>query len=671
MLFVMRPFFARVALSLITLICPEVCRPQTVDWLDNFEWRRPLPQGNSLYDITEGTDRIIAVGAHNTIVASTNGTNWAVQRLTLSDYCSAIRFGNNKFVALLSVRPMVSSNGVDWSIGSPLPRSVGTLLFENGEFIAFGSGLLTSKEGIVWEDRTPTNSAGFTTAAFGNGVLVSVSSSWPQGIVRRSSTFVDWEQFSIPTSDQLMSIAFGNGLFVVLATDGHIDGDRYCNGSTVFTSTDGKNWVRSYTNNCSGFFRLAYGGGLFVAAGDGVVATSADAIHWSEHPAAVPSYPLNLCFVRNSFYVLGYGGALVKSTDGTNWISQTHHAGFYFSSIATGNGVFVVVGGNGTILRSNDGREWSEPSSPTTNFLRAVAHTGKKFVAVGERATVLASMDGDAWRKVPTQVKVDLRGIASGDGKIVAVGGDTNAVVLLSTNLDQWVTISLTNQVPFFTATYGGGLFVAAGGRYIETSTNGINWTLRGTAGGRYTGFAQSLFAKGTFVVAGSWEPGGSHVDPIIWYSTDGTAWKGANLPGGLQSNPLDFIGFANETFVATLMRGTVLTSSDGINWKQRAKPLGSEDSITVISDGRTVIGMGRAGTILQFLPYLYVDAPQMQPKWFGLHAHTPNGTVYRFQTSSNLVDWNDRPSAAYQGDVTFIDVDRNVPARFYRLISP
>lgn len=47
--------------------------PDSVHALDNWHWRNPLPQGNTLFGVTYGNGTFVAVADYGTIITSPDG----------------------------------------------------------------------------------------------------------------------------------------------------------------------------------------------------------------------------------------------------------------------------------------------------------------------------------------------------------------------------------------------------------------------------------------------------------------------------------------------------------------------------------------------------------------------------------------------------------------------
>jgi len=118
---------------------------------------------------------------------------------------------------------------------------------------------------------------------------------------------------------------------------------------------------------------VAYGNGLFVAVGGGVILTSPDGVSWRAQ--ALPNNSLNGATYGNGTFVVvgGYSGlwssagVILTSPDGVSWTARASGTGNYLFGVAYGNGLFVAVGPGGTILTSLDGVNWTRQTPPTGN----------------------------------------------------------------------------------------------------------------------------------------------------------------------------------------------------------------------------------------------------------------------------------------------------------------
>ena len=114
-----------------------------------------------------------------------------------------------------------------------------------------------------------------------------------------------------------------------------------------------------------------------------------------------------------------------------------------------------------------------------------------------------------------------VRGIAFGDGLFVARGYDTNS--LTSTDGVHWTRHSLGGSIlTAFSAAYGNGRFVFTGHNGFGVTTNGIHWSYA-QPGGFFWGW-EVVFADGRFVAVGIARESPIY-DSAILTSTDGLNW--------------------------------------------------------------------------------------------------------------------------------------------------
>ena len=163
---------------------------------------------------------------------------------------------------------MTSGDGVNWIERTWRPgNSLWTVAYENGLFVAAGSGLLTSGDGLNWVQR---QSGRFSGLAYGNGRFMVAGER-----ILTSPDGLTWTWLT-PSPTELSASAYGNGQFVGVAYDG-----------AIVSSVNGVNWVQQlsvtphqFSDQLNG---LAYGNGQFVAVGDvGTILTSTDNVIWTQ-----------------------------------------------------------------------------------------------------------------------------------------------------------------------------------------------------------------------------------------------------------------------------------------------------------------------------------------------------------------------------------------------------
>jgi photosystem II stability/assembly factor-like uncharacterized protein len=209
----------------------------------------------------------------------------------------------------------------------------------------------------------------------------------------------------LPTGNALLAITYGNGRFCAVGEQ-----------QTIVTSIDGTNWVLQpvvgQVNVEVRFRDVTYGGGLFIALGSEFdiasseskpfLMSSADGSNWARHDPDATNLLASVAYGGGQFVAIGDGGTIFRSPDGTNWAQIQTGITNDLQSIVYGGSQFLVVGTGGSILSSSDGILWVEQESGTSAPLDAIAYGNEQFVAIGPTgemsldpgSTILTSSDG-------------------------------------------------------------------------------------------------------------------------------------------------------------------------------------------------------------------------------------------------------------------------------------
>jgi len=292
---------------------------------------------------------------------------------------------------------------------------------------------------------------------------------------------------------------------------------------------------------------------------------------------------------KGNFIAVGEGKNILISPDGINWHTRSTTGIDHFNGIANGNNIFVAWETtrslSANLLSSPDAKHWTLRSSNTFPYPLAMIYANGIFVAVCSFGVVLTSPDGMNWTNSATLRSGSdtdaLQAIAFGGGSFVTVSAFGN--IWHSPDGINWTVVQ--GSFPALNAvTYGNGIFVAAGGNEIFTSSDGVNWT----------GDTLNLFpildilslAQGnnTFVAVGirTEFQGTQPVSTLVLlHSSDGINWTGELSTIDVSVNRLNF---ARELFFLTGINGTILTSPDGITWTHRES--GSTEFILSVITG-------------------------------------------------------------------------------------
>ncbi|MCL2064449.1 MAG: hypothetical protein FWG98_08760 [Candidatus Cloacimonetes bacterium] len=277
----------------------------------------------------------------------------------------------------------------------------------------------------------------------------------------------------------------------------------------------------------SSIWSIVYGAGKFLAVGnEGKMAYSFDGISWisvDNSPFSTNNYRIAIAYGNGIFVAAGrplggFGPDIVAySQDGISWTIGANSILTSTYDMAFGNGKFVM--GRQNMAYSTNGQAWSEASNdfssyPYLTFL-AIAYGNERFVAGGNsgsaKGKVAYSFNGETWNVVDDNIidtNAVISDIAYGNNIFVAVGGDGQFRIAYSSDGLNWTATNTTGY--FYSVEYGGGKFVAIGNRTVY-SLDGITWNSIPNSGINSVRTETIAYGAGRFVVGKAM--GG------IWYS--------------------------------------------------------------------------------------------------------------------------------------------------------
>ena len=262
----------------------------------------------------------LAVASANT---NTNAAGYGVISYTISQ--AGYGYTSNPSVtvtdlnaAFMAISTATNSAAYSTDQGASWTTTAGTTGKTNLKMLAYGNNLYLAVGGTssavgvsyapgnsssltttTWSDQSTnmtTNSSGYSAIAYGAGVFCAI------GGTVSSFTAADptrWYAGDTLASKTWVDVAYGNGRFVALASDGTLQYtiNWQTNGWTTTPSNAANNTWATVLNNpllangVTTWSNISYGQGLFVAVATSsqAVATSSDGLNWTYYATGMPS----------------------------------------------------------------------------------------------------------------------------------------------------------------------------------------------------------------------------------------------------------------------------------------------------------------------------------------------------------------------------------------------
>lgn len=525
---------------------------------ETYENDVPFPQqwdagfvgrGGGWSDVAYGNGKYVALRSDGKIATSSNGKRWnLVKESSEIGQWTSISAGNGVFVALAfgQDKALFSDDGVNWQEEKAKPGSWSDIAYGNGHFVAVSAqgGIQASVDGKNWSWRMRDSGSlgrpGWRSVDYYQGKFAAVASGG-KGRVAFSDNGWDWkvEDFN---EASLSAVAVGDSATVVGSYSGEL-----------FVSENGRDWQKSANRYAGAVEDIIYDSGSFIAIVrprelffSNVIVYSNDGINWQgtdgvggrlrsltrgDHGVAAVGdmssdfgmYALACCSADELFVE-----SITSPPAGVDWQSQPLESESLWKGITFGNGLFVAASNDGESMSSVDGTSWQSSDMPSAPGPYSLAFGGERFVGVvfGSQDTVYSD-DGINWQT----------------SRMEPARGDRPQSV------SAWSDV-VYGQNQFVAVSTGGG---------IQTSPDGVTWKRRinsGKIGG--TTLRGVAFGNGKFLAIGSSGKEQAYI------SSNGASWEPLDVPAGHWQE----IAFGNGRFVAVGYDGQIIQSSDGINWE-------------------------------------------------------------------------------------------------------
>ncbi|MDB4894446.1 MAG: family serine peptidase [Firmicutes bacterium] len=192
---------------------------------------------------------------------------------------------------------LVSDDGRAWKTAAEIGLwSVGNFAYGNGRYVvahySFGAAVLSADLKPLAEVRSPEPGPVWG-VSFGKGLFAAVGGDH----IAYSADGLAWTRaITVPGDSDLFQVAYGGGRFVAA-------GARPT--GLLYTSADGKQWTRVEPGG-SQLLGVIYGGGRFLAWNQESILTSADGQHWTTEPN--PAGAARFAYGGGRFVAVGEGG---------------------------------------------------------------------------------------------------------------------------------------------------------------------------------------------------------------------------------------------------------------------------------------------------------------------------------------------------------------------------
>lgn len=354
--------------------------------------------GNTIIGLDYVNNRFYAACTSGVLLTSTNGTQWtSTNTAGNSSNLQSVAFGNGIYVVpgqsgTTGRALLTSTDGTNWTSRIAGAGAVGANLRavtagDNGIVAAAANGvLLHSTNGTAW---TQDFSFGyqFNDVAYGNGLYLAAGNNGSvTGNVVHSATGTSWTlQAGLPGVLALNGVRYDNGIWVLVGVGGTPSRGR------VYTSTNGTTWTLRYSPaGGPSLNKSSFGNSTHVAVGAaGAVVYSPDGTTWN---GLLPPTTKNLADVAfgAGLHVAVGEGIVLTSPNGLTWTDRTFTTDA-FTSVTFNAGHFIATAPHSTYYISTDGINWTGRFTGSFDLIYDTAVFNNTVYAVGDNSIIIAA----------------------------------------------------------------------------------------------------------------------------------------------------------------------------------------------------------------------------------------------------------------------------------------
>lgn len=247
-------------------------------------WNRVnIPTSNYLYGIAYGADKYIAVGDYGTLISSSDGINWTVQKALSMIQATYITYAKNIFLVVGTDGALfISNNGINWlPLNSLTSKGLFFAGFVQGKFFISGEdGFIGySTDGVDWNAATTNLQKETIVSIVSDGTKFLAFSS--SGKVLVSNDGITWSaSFDLGANTTVNSAIYNNGYFIAVGIKIDYTTKPIPAHYNIFRSKDGKNWEFVPVVNKNSINIVAYDGNYILTIPGGI-RYSNNMVNWS------------------------------------------------------------------------------------------------------------------------------------------------------------------------------------------------------------------------------------------------------------------------------------------------------------------------------------------------------------------------------------------------------
>lgn len=511
------------------LLVTQICFGQ-------WEWQNPLPQNNTLNEISFFDElNGLAVGADATIIRTTDGGNiWTVVKSGTTNQLNAVCYlDQNTCIAVGDAGLILKStdSGMSWATKNcNIFDGISDITFadnSNGWIVSGVKILKTSDSGESWMEqssRLPTNWTTLTGISF-----VSLDTGWAAGtyydgsdyhakVIKTTNGGISWNQQNCwaPPTTELIDVVFTDnrhGWMVGYSLAPFPDWPYKDWRGIVFRTDDGGAlWTYEFRYdsrglNCVYFINNTTG---WIAGGDYydsiILKTTNGGYNWKSQVSETGEGLNNIFFINDSKgWIIGNNGIIINTENGGSlWESQVKGTSKNLNDVVfLNNNNGLAVGENGTIVMTKDGgTTWTNQISGFTNPLKAVHFSdenngwavGGEFWSNGDSSVIINTTNsGITWTEQTRIPSCSLNDVFFVDANVGFAGGEASdslgwySVFLKTTDggitwIPKYDTLGFISRIHFVDSNIG-WILCSLGGMWgydsyiYRTSDGGITWT--------------------------------------------------------------------------------------------------------------------------------------------------------------------------------------------------